>query len=85
VFFLSLGIGFGGGSSKTTREEETSEAKYSVNQFGFGLGLRYFVDSNVALTTEFVYESGSSKGEDAEEATKFTKIHIAKIGFALFI
>jgi hypothetical protein len=82
VFFAGLGLGFGSSSSK---DGDADEVKSSVTQFGLGLGMHWFVDSNVAFTGEFSYDTGSSKADGAEEATKFTEIHFIKLGFSLFI
>lgn len=82
VFFAGLGLGFGNSSSKVGDGEE---AKSSITQFGLGLGMHWFVDSNVAFTGEFSYDTGSAKQDGADEAAKFTEIHFIKLGFSLFI
>ena len=82
VFFVGLGLGFGNSSSKAG---DADEAKSSITQFGLGLGMHYFVDSNVAFTGEFSYDTGSSKADGADEAAKITEIHFIKLGFSLFL
>ncbi len=82
VFFVGLGLGFGNTSSKTG---DADEAKSSITQFGLGLGMHYFVDSNVAFTGEFSYDTGTSKADGADEAAKLTEIHFLKLGFSLFL
>lgn len=82
VFFAGLGLGFGSTSSKAG---DADEAKSSITQFGLGLGMHYFVDSNVAFTGEFNYDTGTSKADGADEAAKITEIHFLKLGFSLFL
>jgi opacity protein-like surface antigen len=81
VFFVELGFGFGSESSKAG----DVETKASSTQFGLGFGLHYFVDSNVALTGQFNYDTGSKKVDGADEPIKFTSMHLMKIGFSLFL
>lgn len=82
VFFTGLNLGVGSRSSKTG---DADEQKSSVTQFGLGVGMHWFVDSNVAFTAEFRYDTGSLKTDGADEPTKFSEIHIAKLGFSLFL
>lgn len=82
VFFTGLSLGIGSRSSKVG---DGDEAKGSVTQFGLGLGMHWFVDSNVAFTAEFRYDTGSLKTDGQDEPTKFSEIHIAKLGFSLFL
>jgi len=81
VFYAQLGLGIGSSSSKAG-DAETSASSTS---FGLGVGMHYFVDSNVALTGEFSYDTGSSKVKDQDEPTKFSSIHLMRIGFSLFL
>ena len=81
VFYVQLGLGIGSGSSKAGDVETSS----SSTSFGLGIGMHYFVDSNVALTSEFSYDTGSSKVKDQDEPTKFSSIHLMRIGFSLFL
>ena len=43
------------------------------------------VTSNVALTGEFSYDSGSEKIQDVDDPATFSTIHIMKVGFSLFL
>jgi len=81
VFYAQLGLGIGSSSSKAGDVESSS----SSTSFGLGLGMHYFVDSNVALTGEFSYDTGTSKVKDVDEPTKFSTIHLMRIGFSLFL
>ena len=85
VFFVRAGFGFGSTSSKTTSDAGDVEADASLSRITFALGLHYFVDSNVALTTEFAYDSDTLKPSEGDIETKVTTIHFARIGFSLFI
>ncbi len=82
VFFTGLSLGFGSSSSKAG---EADEVKSSVTQFGLGLGMHWFVDSNVAFTAEFSYDTGTLKASGGGDPTKFSEIHIARMGFSLFL
>ncbi len=82
VFFTGLSLGFGSNSVKIG---EGDEVKSSITQFGLGLGMHWFVDSNVAFTAEFSYDTGTLKGDGGGDPTKFSEIHIAKMGFSLFL
>jgi hypothetical protein len=86
VFFTGLSLGFGSNSVKIEGDEvDSSESKSSITQFGLGLGMHWFVDSNVAFTAEFSYDTGTLKGDGGGDPTKFSEIHIAKMGFSLFL
>ena len=54
---------------------------------GFGAGLHYFMDTNVALTTEFSYELGTDKvtSPSGADPNKYSTLHLARIGFSLFL
>lgn len=81
LFFVELGFGVGSSKSK----EGDVESSTSSTQFGLGLGIHYFVDSNVAFTGEFSYDTGSRKVKDVDEPTKFSSIHLMRLGFSLFL
>lgn len=81
AFFIEAG--FGVGSSKSTVGDATS--KGSKTALGVGFGIYYFVDSNVAFTAQFLYDTGSRKVDGQDEPTKFTSMHIARLGFSLFL
>jgi opacity protein-like surface antigen len=81
VFFAGLGLGIGSGKDKAGDLTSSS----SSTQFGLNLGIRYFVDSNVALTGEFSYDTGSKKIQDVDDPVKFSSIHVMNIGFSLFL
>lgn len=81
LFFVELGFGIGSSKSKAGEVESST----SSTQFGLGLGLHYFVDSNVAFTGEFSYDTGTRKVKDVDEPTKFSSIHLMRLGFSLFL
>ena len=81
LFFVELGLGIGSSESKTGEVE----SKGSSSQFGLGLGLHYFIDSNVAFTGQFSYDTGSRKVDGQDDPTKFTSMHLMRLGFSLFI
>lgn len=80
VFFARGGFGFGS-STVDLGDDSTSN---SITRLTLAGGLHYFVDSNVALTTEIAYDADTVKPEEGDP-TDVTTIHIARIGFSLFI
>jgi len=85
IFFVKFGFGFGSATSSSKVGDEKVDGSASITRLTLGLGMHYFVDSNVAITTQFVYDSDTSKDEDADDPTVTSTIHLAKIGFSLFI
>jgi hypothetical protein len=83
VFFIFGDFGIGQGSSKAGDDT----VKTSKSKFGFGAGLHYFMDTNVALTTEFSYELGTDKvtSPSGADPNKYSTLHLARIGFSLFL
>ena len=81
VPFVQLGFSV----STETSKSGTVESKTSGSNLILGGGLHYFIDSNVALTAEMAYQTGSKKAADATEATKVTKIDFLNLGFSLFL
>ena len=81
VPFVGVGFGIGAGKSKVGEEE----TKSSSTRFGLDLGTHYFVDSNVALTGEVGYDTGSRKVDGQDEKSDFTELQILKLGFSLFL
>lgn len=81
LFFVEAGFGIGSSKSKAG----DVESKGSSTQFGVGLGIHYFVDSNVAFTGQFSYDTGSRKVDGVDDPTKFSSIHLMRLGFSLFL
>jgi hypothetical protein len=80
LFFVYGGFGFG---NATTKAGDT-ESSVSRSGYRLGLGSHYFVDSNVALTTQIDMESNSEKPEEGD-AVESTRLHLLQIGFSLFL
>ena len=79
--FVSLGFAISSLSNKTG----DIESKGSGSKLSIGGGVHYFVDSNVALTGELAYRTGSLKMNGASEASKTTDLDLLNLGFSLFL
>ena len=79
--FVSLGLGI---SSLNSKQGDV-ETKGSGTKFSVGGGLHYFVDSNVALTAELAYRTGTKKMDGADKETKTTDLDLLNLGFSLFL
>ena len=89
VPFVDLKVGAG----QDTEKFGDSKAVSSVTQYGLGLGLHWFVDSNVAFTGRMGYSAGSAKSKttangqtiDGGDPVESTSIDYLDLGFSLFL
>jgi|GEM_PF-2739355 len=89
VPFLDLKIGSGQDTDKFGDSTTTS----SLTQYGLGLGLHWFVDSNVAFTGRMGYSAGTAKSKtkaggvttDGGDPVKSTAVDYLDLGFSLFL
>ncbi len=81
IFYLFGAVGYGGNSTKSG--DATSET--SIMAFGGGLGMSYFLDSNVALFGQAAYDMRTLTVEDAEEDIKQTNLHFLQLGLSVYL